>query len=114
VGRARRTPRWRVDRLPHPALPLLVALDDDDAILDIALAARAAGPMQHAARHRGGSARAVGRAGGADPLPIVIPCHRVIGATGELAGSSGGLPIERWLLQLEQHRLPPAQLGLSA
>lgn len=46
-------------------------------------------------------ARAVGRANGANPIPIVIPCHRVIGADGRLTGYGGGLPLKRTLLELE-------------
>lgn len=47
-------------------------------------------------------ARAVGRANGANPIPIVIPCHRVIGGNGELVGFGGGLPLKRALLELEE------------
>jgi len=46
-------------------------------------------------------ARAVGRANGANPIPIVIPCHRVIGSDGRLTGYGGGLPLKRALLELE-------------
>jgi len=46
--------------------------------------------------------RAVGAANGANPIPIVIPCHRVIGANGSLTGYGGGLHIKRALLALEQ------------
>jgi methylated-DNA-[protein]-cysteine S-methyltransferase len=46
-------------------------------------------------------ARAVGLANGANPLPIVVPCHRVIGADGSLTGFGGGLVIKRALLSLE-------------
>ncbi len=47
------------------------------------------------------AARAVGAANGANPLPIVVPCHRVIGADGTLTGYAGGLTIKRWLLAHE-------------
>jgi len=48
--------------------------------------------------------RAVGAANGANPIPIVIPCHRVIGADGSLCGYGGGLERKRWLLRHEaQH-----------
>ncbi|MBX3724945.1 MAG: methylated-DNA--[protein]-cysteine S-methyltransferase [Xanthomonadales bacterium] len=50
---------------------------------------------------RPGAARAVGGANGRNPLPIVLPCHRVIGADGSLTGFGGGLPIKRRLLVLE-------------
>ena len=45
--------------------------------------------------------RAVGAANGANPIPIVIPCHRVIGAGGKLVGYGGGLPLKKRLLELE-------------
>jgi methylated-DNA-[protein]-cysteine S-methyltransferase len=47
------------------------------------------------------ASRAVGRANGANPIPIVIPCHRVIGANGDLTGYGGGLDRKRTLLRLE-------------
>lgn len=50
---------------------------------------------------RPGAARAVGRASGSNPLPIVIPCHRLVGSRGELTGFGGGLPVKRRLLELE-------------
>ena len=46
-------------------------------------------------------ARAVGLANGANPLPVIVPCHRVIGADGGLTGFGGGLAIKRVLLELE-------------
>lgn len=46
-------------------------------------------------------ARAVGQAVGANPIPIVIPCHRVVGADGRLTGFSGGLAVKVSLLKLE-------------
>jgi methylated-DNA-[protein]-cysteine S-methyltransferase len=49
-----------------------------------------------------GASRAVGLANGSNPIPIVIPCHRVIGANGKLTGYGGGLPIKQRLLALEQ------------
>lgn len=45
--------------------------------------------------------RAVGAANGSNPVPIVVPCHRVIGAGGRLTGYGGGLPLKKRLLQLE-------------
>ena len=47
------------------------------------------------------AARAVGAANGKNPLPIVIPCHRVIGSDGSLTGFSGGLAVKLYLLELE-------------
>lgn len=46
-------------------------------------------------------ARAVGSANGRNPLPIVVPCHRVVGADGSLTGFSGGVEAKRWLLEHE-------------
>lgn len=45
--------------------------------------------------------RAVGRANGANPISVVVPCHRVIGADGSLTGYGGGMPRKRWLLRHE-------------
>ncbi|MEO8365411.1 MAG: methylated-DNA--[protein]-cysteine S-methyltransferase, partial [Pseudoxanthomonas sp.] len=53
--------------------------------------------------------RAVGAANGRNPLPIVLPCHRVIGADGSLTGFGGGLPTKQFLLQLEG-ALPQGEL----
>ncbi|HTQ80446.1 MAG TPA: methylated-DNA--[protein]-cysteine S-methyltransferase, partial [Thermoanaerobaculia bacterium] len=50
---------------------------------------------------RPGAARAVGRANGTNPIPVIIPCHRVIGADGSLTGYGGGMPLKRALLALE-------------
>ncbi len=52
------------------------------------------------------AARAVGAANGRNPLPIVLPCHRVIGADGSLTGFGGGLDVKRFLLELEGALLP--------
>jgi len=58
------------------------------------------------ARHIGHptASRAVGAANGRNPLPIVLPCHRVIGSSGALTGFGGGLPTKAALLQLETQR----------
>jgi len=50
--------------------------------------------------------RAVGAANGRNPLPIIIPCHRVIGSNGGLTGFGGGLPAKRFLLDLERGAQP--------
>ena len=52
------------------------------------------------------AARAVGAANGRNPLPIVLPCHRVIGADGSLTGFGGGLHMKRFLLEHEGALLP--------
>jgi methylated-DNA-[protein]-cysteine S-methyltransferase len=51
------------------------------------------------------ASRAVGAANGQNPIPIVIPCHRVIGANGKLTGFGGGLPTKEALLGLEAKQL---------
>lgn len=57
------------------------------------------------------AARAVGAANGANPLPIVIPCHRVIAAGGALGGYTGGLRVKRALLSLEGRSLAAEDLA---
>jgi methylated-DNA-[protein]-cysteine S-methyltransferase len=52
--------------------------------------------------------RAVGHANGANPISVVVPCHRVIGADGSLTGYGGGLDRKRWLLEHEGFVLKPA------
>lgn len=51
-------------------------------------------------------ARAVGGALSSNPVPIVVPCHRVVGTRGELGGFTGGLWVKRWLLELESGSQP--------
>ena len=53
------------------------------------------------------TSRAVGAANGQNPISILVPCHRVIGANGTLTGYGGGLPAKRWLLELERTGIPP-------
>jgi O-6-methylguanine DNA methyltransferase len=55
---------------------------------------------------RTGASRAVGTANGANPVPIVVPCHRVIGADGTLTGYGGGLAHKKWLLDHEARFAP--------
>lgn len=49
--------------------------------------------------------RAVGAANGANPIVIVVPCHRVIGSNGKLVGYGGGLALKKRLLELESARI---------
>jgi len=58
--------------------------------------------------------RAVGAANGANPLSIIVPCHRVIGSHGDLTGYGGGLPAKRWLLAHERKYAPVPALTLTA
>jgi methylated-DNA-[protein]-cysteine S-methyltransferase len=60
--------------------------------------------------------RAVGLANGANPIPIIVPCHRVIGANASLTGYGGGLERKRWLLEHEYRHAAPcgeAQLAME-
>ena len=59
------------------------------------------------------ASRAVGAANGSNPIGIVIPCHRVVGADGRLTGYGGGLPRKRWLLEHEV-RYAPLAMGATA
>jgi methylated-DNA-[protein]-cysteine S-methyltransferase len=59
------------------------------------------GELARAVGRDAGAARAVGAANGANPLAIVVPCHRVIGADGTLTGYAGGLQRKEWLLAFE-------------
>jgi methylated-DNA-[protein]-cysteine S-methyltransferase len=55
---------------------------------------------------RAGAARAVGTVMNRNPIPIVLPCHRIIGSNGSLTGYAGGLEVKRRLLELEGATLP--------
>jgi methylated-DNA-[protein]-cysteine S-methyltransferase len=57
---------------------------------------------------RPGASRAVGLANGRNPISVIVPCHRVIGASGALTGYGGGLPRKRLLLDLEARGREPA------
>jgi methylated-DNA-[protein]-cysteine S-methyltransferase len=59
-----------------------------------------------------GTARAVGRANGRNPVAIVVPCHRVIGSDGSLTGYGGGLEKKRWLLEFEAAGAGRGQIAL--
>ena len=72
--------------------------------------ARALGGQAHGQKGQGANARAVGGANGRNPLAIVVPCHRVIGADGSLTGYAGGLTRKAWLLAHEGWETP--QKGL--
>jgi methylated-DNA-[protein]-cysteine S-methyltransferase len=160
---------WRLERVAHSVVPLVVAADADDALVYVSFGSGTDSIERHAARHgarllsgwrstpsaagrqlaeylagrrrvfdlrlrplgtafqrhvwaelaeipwgqtrsygqqaarigRPAAARAVGRANGRNPLSIVLPCHRVVGADGSLTGFGGGLPTKRWLLEHE-------------
>ena len=62
---------------------------------------------------RPAASRAVGAANGKNPIAIILPCHRVIGASGELTGYGGGLPMKRWLLDHERSCVQPSLPGVA-
>ncbi|HVV84178.1 MAG TPA: methylated-DNA--[protein]-cysteine S-methyltransferase [Kofleriaceae bacterium] len=72
-----------------------------DALATIPYAATWSYGQLAAAIGRPGASRAVGAANGRNPLPIIVPCHRVIGHDGSATGYGGGLPAKRWLLSHE-------------
>jgi methylated-DNA-[protein]-cysteine S-methyltransferase len=64
-----------------------------------------------------GGARAVGQANARNPVPLLVPCHRVVAADGTLGGFSSGLRVKRFLLDLERHTvaaLPPGRTARGA
>ncbi len=78
------------------------------ALLDIPVGETRSYGELAAALGRPGAARAVGSANGRNPIPIVVPCHRVVGADGSLTGFGGGLALKQWLLEHEGAELEPA------
>lgn len=62
---------------------------------------------------RPSASRAVGAANGKNPISIIVPCHRVIGANGALTGYGGGLAAKQWLLAHEARFTPPLQPSLA-
>jgi len=90
----------------HFDLPLAPAGTDFQRAVWAALAGIPWGEMRSyrdiaRAIGRPAAVRAVGAANGRNPLPIVVPCHRVVGSDGSLTGYAGGLDIKKRLLQLE-------------
>lgn len=79
------------------------------ALREIPLGATTSYGELAAAIGRPGASRAVGLANGANPVSIVVPCHRVIGADGRLTGYGGGLPRKRWLIEHERRLLADAR-----
>lgn len=73
-----------------------------DALSDIGYGTTASYAQLAAMIGAPSASRAVGRANGRNPLSILVPCHRVIGADGSLTGYGGGVPAKRYLLALEQ------------
>ena len=79
------------------------------ALLDIAPGATCSyGHIAAKVTSRPNASRAVGLANGANPIALVVPCHRVIGADGSLTGYGGGLDRKLWLLEHEERHWPTA------
>jgi methylated-DNA-[protein]-cysteine S-methyltransferase len=77
-----------------------------DALLGVGFGETASyGQIAHRIGRTNAASRAVGLANGQNPIPIVIPCHRVIGANGTLTGYAGGIERKQTLLDLEQDAL---------
>ena len=89
-------------RLVHPGRLVVRA---SAVAVAATLATGACVPLSPAAGAIGAPAavRAVGAANGANPLAIIVPCHRVIGASGKLVGYGGGLALKKRLLEFEHH-----------
>ena len=62
---------------------------------------------------RPAASRAVGAANGRNPIAIIVPCHRVIGSSGQLTGYAGGLAAKKWLLEHEARFTPAAQMSFA-
>ena len=71
------------------------------ALADIPFGSTASYAQQAASIGRPTATRAIGAANGRNPVVVVLPCHRVIGANGSLTGFGGGLPVKKWLLEHE-------------
>jgi O-6-methylguanine DNA methyltransferase len=82
------------------------------ALVDIPFGQTRSYAEQAHAIGRADAVRAVGRANGANPIAIIIPCHRVIGRDGSLTGYAGGLSIKRALLEHEGALAPAQQMAL--
>ena len=98
AGTALQTALWRY----LPSLPF-------GTVQTYGTAARATGHPR--------ASRAIGAANGANPIPIILPCHRLVGSTGALTGFGGGLPAKVFLLRHEgvlgagEERVAPSRLG---
>ncbi len=71
------------------------------ALAAVPFGATATYAQQAASVGRPTATRAIGAANGRNPVAIVLPCHRIIGADGSLTGFGGGLPVKKWLLEHE-------------
>lgn len=72
------------------------------ALADVPYGRTASYAQQAASIGRPTATRAIGAANGRNPVAVVLPCHRIVGADGSLTGFGGGLPVKKWLLEHEQ------------
>lgn len=72
------------------------------ALADVPYGRTASYAQQAASIGRPKATRAIGAANGRNPVAVVLPCHRIIGADGSLTGFGGGLPVKTWLLEHER------------
>jgi len=106
----------QLKRFDLPLAPVGTAFQEQvwNQLLEIPLGQTRSYGEIAAALGKPGASRAVGLANNRNPLPIIIPCHRVIGSSGELTGYGGGLTHKIRLLELEQIAIQPAELLESA
>jgi methylated-DNA-[protein]-cysteine S-methyltransferase len=71
------------------------------ALASVPFGTTASYAQQAASIGRPAATRAIGAANGRNPVAIVLPCHRIVGADGSLTGFGGGLPVKKWLLEHE-------------
>ncbi|MFT4192142.1 MAG: methylated-DNA--[protein]-cysteine S-methyltransferase [Comamonas sp.] len=90
-----------------------IGVGDADPAPDAAVDADAEWRAFQAFKKAGRLARAVGRANALNPVALIVPCHRVIGASGKLTGYAGGLPRKQWLLAHERAVIDPARRRLE-
>ena len=83
------------------------------ALLDIPFGATSSYSCLAAQIDQSAAVRAVGAANGLNPISVIVPCHRLIGANGHLIGYAGGLAAKRWLLRHEGHRVEVDRVGRS-
>ncbi len=76
-----------------------------NALADIPFGRTASYGQQAASIGRPKAVRAIGGANGRNPVAIVLPCHRIVGADGSLTGFGGGIEVKKWLLDHEQRML---------
>jgi methylated-DNA-[protein]-cysteine S-methyltransferase len=100
--------RWPgcAEPVPLDLLGTPFELEVWDALMRVAPGATTTYGAIAAALGRPDAARAVGAAVGANPVSLIVPCHRVVGASGSLTGYGGGLERKEWLLRHEGALLP--------